>query len=295
MRHPAMDQGSFAPLSAKGALAFADIVGAALAEDAAGTDITSVATIDPTARARAQIVSRANAVIAGLPIAGLTFREVDATTAFDELTEDGRLVAAGPIARVSGSARSLLAAERVALNFLGHLSGIASLTQRYVELVRDLPVRICDTRKTTPGLRALERYAVRAGGGYNHRFDLSDAVLIKDNHLAASGSVTQAIARARAATPGGTIVEVECESVRQVAEAVAGAADAILLDNMDLADLRAAVELARGKALLEASGGVTLGNVRAIALTGVDIISVGALTHSAPAADVALDFVLAAE
>lgn len=290
-----MDQSPFAPLSAKGALAFADIVSAALAEDAAGMDITSIATIDPVARARAQIASRANAVIAGLPIAALAFREVDAATAFDELTEDGRPVAAGPIARVSGSARSLLAAERVALNFLGHLSGIASLTQRYVELVRDLPVRICDTRKTTPGLRALERYAVRAGGGYNHRFDLSDAVLIKDNHLAASGSVAQAIARARAATPAGTIVEVECESLRQVAEAVAAAADAILLDNMDLAHLREAVELAHGNAFLEASGGVTLGNVRAIALTGVDIISVGALTHSAPGADVALDFLSAAE
>ncbi|HXW50832.1 MAG TPA: carboxylating nicotinate-nucleotide diphosphorylase [Candidatus Acidoferrales bacterium] len=290
-RHPALEHDRFAPLTAQGALAFADLVGAALSEDAAGADITSLATIDVATTAQAQLVVRSEAVVAGLQIAALAFRTVDPATDFSAVCEDGELVRGKTIARVRGLARSLLSAERVALNFLGHLSGIATLTHRYVERVAGLPVRISDTRKTTPGLRALERYAVRAGGGFNHRFGLSDAILIKDNHLAAAGSVTQAIARARSTYPG-TIVEVECENMAQVEEAVAAQADAILLDNMDMTQLARAVALAHGKALLEASGGVTLANVREVALTGVDIISVGALTHSAPGADVALDFVV---
>jgi nicotinate-nucleotide pyrophosphorylase (carboxylating) len=290
VRHPAFDQPAFAPLSAAGAQAYAGLIRAALVEDGADADITSLATIAAEVQACAQVVVRGEAVVAGVQIAALVFRTVDEQTEVETMCEDGVVVAHARIARVTGRARSLLAAERVALNFLGRLSGIATLTHRYVERVQGLPARICDTRKTTPGLRALERYAVRAGGGYNHRFNLSDAVLIKDNHVLAAGSVRAAVAKARAAKPAPGIVEVECESLGQVEEALEAGVDAILLDNMDLANLKRAVGLARGKVMLEASGGITLANVREVALAGVDVISVGALTHSAAWADVALDF-----
>lgn len=272
-----------------GALAFSDLVRAALAEDGADADVTSIATIAEGVHAGADVVMRAEAVVAGVQIASLAFRTIDSTIDFTAIVEDG-VALRGPIARVAGRARSLLGAERVALNILGRLSGIATLTHRYVERVCDLSVRICDTRKTTPGLRALERYAVRAGGGYNHRLNLSDALLIKDNHLQAAGSLTEAVARARAVHPAPAIVEVECDTLALVEEALKADVDAILLDNMELAEVREAVRLGHGKAVLEASGGVTLANVREVALTGVEVISVGALTHSAPSADVALDF-----
>lgn len=291
MRHPALEQQPFVPMTASRAVQFQSLVSAALTEDGAFRDLTSEAAVVPEARANANVVLRSHAVVAGLQIAALAFGLVDAGVNFDSLVADGASLDAQVIARVAGSARSLLAAERVALNFLGQLSGIATLTKKFVDAVRDLPVRICDTRKTTPGLRALERYAVRAGGGYNHRFNLSDAILIKDNHLVAAGSVVKAIERARAYAPANTVVEVECESVAQVEEALRVGVDAILLDNMPLSEMRRAAEMAHGKAALEASGGITLANVRDVALTGVDVISIGALTHSAPSADVALDFV----
>jgi nicotinate-nucleotide pyrophosphorylase (carboxylating) len=291
MRHPALEQGLFEPLTPKQASQFSALVSSALSEDGAARDITSAAIVSADARAVANLVLRSRAVVAGLEIAALAFHLIDRDTRFSHSVQDGELFDPKVLARIDGSAPSLLAAERVALNFLGHLSGIATLTRTFVDRVRDLQVRICDTRKTTPGLRALERYAVRAGGGYNHRFNLSDALLIKDNHLAAAGSLARAVELARATAPEGAVVEVECESVEQVEEALRSRADAILLDNMSLEQLRRAVTVAHGKAILEASGGVTLANVRDVALSGVDVISVGALTHSAPSADVALDFV----
>jgi nicotinate-nucleotide pyrophosphorylase (carboxylating) len=290
MRHPALEQGPFEPLTPQQASQFSSLVSAALSEDGAGSDITSAVIIGKDVPAAAVLALRSRAVVAGLEIAALAFHLIDYQTRFAQTVRDGELLEPRVLARINGGARSLLAAERVALNFLGHLSGIATLTRAFVDRVCDLPVRICDTRKTTPGLRALERYAVRAGGGYNHRFNLSDAALIKDNHLAMAGSVARAVELARTKVPEGTIVEVECESMEQVEEALRSRADAILLDNMSVDQLRRAAAAAHGKAVLEASGGVTLANVREVALSGVDVISVGALTHSAPSADVALDF-----
>ncbi len=270
---------------------FGGLIAAALDEDGAGCDITSSATLAADSVASAEVVFRSGGVVAGMPVAALTFATVDPMIRFDPAAADGNAVPAGTvIATLLGPARSVLAAERVALNFLGRLSGIASLTRTFVDAVAGFPVRICDTRKTTPGLRALERYAVRAGGGFNHRFNLSDAVLIKDNHVAAVGSVAEAVAAARANAPAGLIVEIECDSLQQVQSAVAAGVDAVLLDNMPLEELRRAVAVARGRAAIEASGGITLDNVRAVAQAGVDIISVGALTHSPRSADIALDF-----
>jgi nicotinate-nucleotide pyrophosphorylase (carboxylating) len=278
-------------MTAERAEQFRPIVAAALAEDGAANDITTLSTIPPEAKALADIVLRSGGVVAGLAIAALTFAVVDPSVVFKAAAHDGEAEPpATMLARVQGPARSLLGAERVALNLLGRLCGIATLTRAFVDAVRDLPVRICDTRKTTPGLRALERYAVRAGGGYNHRFNLSDAVLIKDNHLVAAGTVAGAVAAARAQAPAGTIVEVECDSIEHVRAALAASVDAVLLDNMTLDDLRQAAGIAHGHAVVEASGGVTLDNAREVASTGVDVISVGALTHSARCADVALDF-----
>ena len=293
MRHPALLQPPFQPLTLEGAARHRATVVAALAEDAADADVTSSSTIGAGVPAVADLVFRSGGVVAGLSIAALTFTIVDPAIRFDAAATDGDSVRAGmSIAIVSGPARGLLAGERVALNLAARLSGIATLTHTFVDAVQGIPVRICDTRKTTPGLRALERYAVRAGGGYNHRFNLSDAVLIKDNHLVAAGSVAEAVTAAHANAPAGLIVEVECDSLEQVTAAVHAGADAVLLDNMALPQLREAVALARGRAVTEASGGVNIGNVREIAQTGVDVISVGALTHSAPCADIALDFKL---
>jgi nicotinate-nucleotide pyrophosphorylase (carboxylating) len=293
MRHPALLQPPFQPLTLEGAAQHRATVVAALAEDAVHADVTSSSTIGATQTAVAEMAFRSGGVVAGLSIAALAFTIVDPAIRFDAAATDGQRVHAGiSIATISGPARSLLAGERVALNFIGRLSGIATLTRAFVDAIVGLPARICDTRKTTPGLRALERYAVRAGGGYNHRFSLSDAVLIKDNHLVAAGSVTEAVAAARANAPADLIVEVECDSLEQVKAALDAGADAVLLDNMAPTRLREAVTLARGRAVTEASGGVNVGNVREIAQTGVDVISVGALTHSAPCADIALDFKL---
>lgn len=267
-------------------------VQAALDEDQAANDVSTLATVVSTRHVRATIVARQDGVIAGTPLAAEAFRLMDSgiTLRFD--AEDGTRVAAGAsVMHLTGHARGILSAERVALNYLQHLSGIATLTAQFVALVHGTEAQILDTRKTRPGWRALEKYAVRAGGGANHRMDLRTGVLIKDNHLAAiGGDIAAAVARARALALPGTPIEVECDSLEQVDQALAAGADWILLDNMPLDLLRAAVKRCAGKAITEASGGVTMDTVRDIAETGVQRISVGALTHSAPALDLALDF-----
>ena len=261
---------------------------AALAEDLGDGDVTTEATVDADATGSADLVVREPGVVCGLPVAEAVFRAVDSELRFERLVEEGASVAAGTaVARVAGPERAILTGERTALNFLARLSGIATLTRRYVDAVEGTGAAILDTRKTTPGLRALEKHAVATGGGRNHRFGLDDGVLVKDNHLRAAGSVASAVERLRAATP--LPIEVECDTLEQVSEALAAGAEAVLLDNMSPDQLRAAVALARGRARLEASGGVTLENVRAVAETGVDEISVGALTHSARSLDVSLE------
>src|SRR5262245_4918255 len=267
-------------------------VRSALQEDGAFNDITTIATVVSDRRARATLVARENGVICGVPLALETFRILDAKASIRVEHEDGSAVKAGePVLFVTGHVRGLLSAERVALNYLQRLSGIASLTAKYVAVVAGTNAKILDTRKTTPGWRALEKYAVRAGGGTNHRMDLSTGVLIKDNHLAAlDGDVAKAVARARELAPKGVRIEVECDRVEQVVNAVEAGADIILLDNMSLDMLTECVEMVRGRSILEASGGVRLETVRAIAETGVDWISVGALTQSPRALDLALDF-----
>ena len=267
------------------------IVRAALAEDLGRAgDVTSLATIDADARFAAVFAARRDGRIAGLDCARIAVRALDPAASFETVTPDGADAAPGAVlARVEGNARALLSAERVALNLVQRLSGVATLTRAYVRAVEGTGATITDTRKTTPGLRALEKYAVRCGGGVNHRFGLDDAILIKDNHVAACGSVAEAVRRARAFAGHLMKVEVEVDGLDQLAEAIAGGPDVIMLDNFSLDDLRTAVHMVAGRALLEASGGVTLETVAAIARTGVNVISVGALTHSAPALDIGLD------
>lgn len=268
------------------------LVAAALTEDGAHNDLTTIATILSDRRARAMVVAKEAGVIAGVPLALEAFRQLDAKVSIRVDLEDGTPVAAGtPVMFCTGHARALLSAERVALNFMQRLSGIASTTAKYVEAVRGTRAKILDTRKTTPGWRQLEKYAVRAGGGTNHRHDLSSAVLIKDNHLSAlDNDIGIAVKRARDLVPEGMKVEVECDTLAQVQAAAEARADIILLDNMPPARMKEAVELIAGRAIVEASGGVNLSTVRDIAETGVDWISVGALTHSAKAMDLGLDF-----
>jgi nicotinate-nucleotide pyrophosphorylase (carboxylating) len=268
------------------------LVREALHEDEAFNDVTSLATVLSGRHARGYLVARQAGVVAGLALAIEAFRQIDPRLTVRVDVADGASVTAGmPVLFLSGHARGLLAAERVALNFVQRLSGVASLTARYVQAVAGTGARILDTRKTTPGWRKLEKYAVRAGGGYNHRMDLATAVLIKDNHLAAvDGDVPFAVRRARELAPEGARVEVECDTEAQVAAALEAGADIIMLDNMSLEQMRACAARCKGRALTEASGGVRLDTVRAIAETGVDWISVGALTHSAAALDLALDF-----
>ena len=270
----------------------AALAAAALAEDlAGGVDVTTVATVPAGARGQADVVARTAGVVAGLPVAEAVFALASPGTAVmcTDRAADGDLVAAGQaVLTVTGPVSALLTAERTALNLLCHLSGVATLTRRWVAAVAGTRAAIRDTRKTTPGLRALEKYAVRCGGGVNHRMSLADAALIKDNHVAAAGSVSAAFAAVRTRAPG-LPLEVECDTLDQVTEALAAGADLILLDNFSVADMAAAVRLAGGRALLEASGGLTLGRARAVAQTGVDYLAVGALTHSAPALDFGLD------
>jgi nicotinate-nucleotide pyrophosphorylase (carboxylating) len=268
------------------------IVSAALTEDGAHNDLTTIATILSDRRSRAMVVAKEAGVVAGVPLALEAFRQLDSKVSIRVDLEDGTPVAAGtPVMFVTGHARALLSAERVALNFMQRLSGIASTTARFVAAVQGTRAKILDTRKTTPGWRQLEKYAVRAGGGTNHRHDLAAAVLIKDNHLSAlDGDVGLAVRRARELVPDGIKVEVECDNLEQVQAAIEARADIILLDNMSPAKMKQAVEMVEGQAIVEASGGVTLSTVREIAESGVDWISVGALTHSARAMDLGLDF-----
>jgi len=290
VRHPA-SFAPFEPMTEADASHYRTLVLAALNEDAAASDVTTSAVVDADATATALARTRAEGVIAGLAIAALAMRLVDARIRTEFLTTDGCQVRAGSgAARFEGPARGILSAERVALNLVARLSGIATLTRKFVDAVHGLDVKILDTRKTTPGLRSLERYAVRAGGGFNHRFDLSAALLIKDNHLAVAGSVGKAVERARTQAGRDRIIEVECESLADVREALAAGADSVLLDNMAPAAMREAVALARGRAVVEASGGVDLRSVRGIAETGVELISVGALTHGSAWLDLGLDF-----
>jgi nicotinate-nucleotide pyrophosphorylase (carboxylating) len=267
-------------------------VAAALAEDlAGGTDVTTAATVPLTELGSADVVARAAGVVAGLPVAAIVFGLVSADLHCELTTVDGAEVRAGQrLLTVSGPVAPILTAERTALNLLCHLSGVATLTRRWADAVAGTGARIRDTRKTLPGLRALEKYAVRCGGGLNHRMSLSDAALIKDNHVAAAGSVAAAFAAVRTRAPQ-LPLEVECDTLDQVAEALAAGADLILLDNFDVPALAAAVGLADGRALLEASGGLSLASARSVAETGVDYLAVGALTHSAPALDIGLDLV----
>lgn len=290
---------SIPALDGSGALRFplkqgelASTVRSALDEDGAFDDVTTIATVVSDRRARATLVARDSGVIAGVPLALECFRQLDPKIAIRVEVEDGSRVRAGtPVLFLTGHARALLSAERVALNFMQRLSGIASLTARFVDVIAGTRARILDTRKTTPGWRRLEKYAVRAGGGVNHRMDLATAVLIKDNHLAAvDGDVALAVRRVRELARPGTEIEVECDRIEQVEQALEAGAEMILLDNMPLDTMRACVALVRGRARLEASGGVNLSTVRGIAETGVDFISVGALTHSPPALNLALDF-----
>jgi nicotinate-nucleotide pyrophosphorylase (carboxylating) len=285
---PAEAQRSLPQLSA---LLVEPVVRAALLEDlGAAGDVTTDAIVPLDARATARLVARRDGRLAGLEAALYAFRLLDPTIGVDVILGDGAdLVSGAVIATVAGSARAILSAERTALNLLCRLSGIATATAAFVRAVAPHRAAIVCTRKTTPGLRALEKYAVRAGGGANHRFGLYDAVLIKDNHIAVAGGVTHAVLAAHAHAGHLVKVEVEVDTIEQLREAIDAGADAILLDNMSLDELREAVRINAGRALLEASGSATVENVAAIAATGVDLISVGWLTHSAPAVDIGLD------
>ena len=267
-----------------------EIVRRALSEDIGSGDATTLFTVPETIGANGRIVAKSAGVIAGLPVVAEVFRQVDSSLILTFHAEDGEAVEAGSLlCEIRGSARSILTGERVALNFLQRLSGIATKTARFVSLVEGTEARIVDTRKTTPGLRCLEKYAVRMGGGYNHRFGLYDAVLIKDNHIQAADGITEAVQKAFALAPHTMTVTVECDTLTQAQEAVEAGADIILLDNMTLDELRQAVYIIGKEAATEASGGVNEETVAAIAATGVSLISVGALTHSAPALDISLD------
>jgi len=265
----------------------------ALAEDLGQGDLTTAALVPDDQQGKASIVAKAKGIVAGTDVARRVFLKVDPQLKVDILIKDGGEVKPGDIiARIEGKCAGILKAERVALNFLQHLSGIASETGRYVEAVKGLPAQIIDTRKTTPGLRALQKYAVAAGGGKNHRMHLGDAILIKDNHLAALRSqglsIREIVARARQKASDKLKIEIEVKSAEEAAEAADAGADIIMLDNMNLDEMRQAVKLIEGRALVEASGGITLDGVRAVAETGVDLISVGALTHSPKALDMSL-------
>ena len=267
-------------------------VATALEEDLGGVgDITTNAIIPPDAQGDASIIVRKPGVIAGLDLAAASFKSLDPDVRFTRIVEDGSKVEVGAtIARIAGKTRALLTGERTALNFFGRLSGIATLTAGYVAAVEGTHAKIVETRKTTPGLRALEKYAVRSGGGVNHRFGLYDAVLVKDNHIAAAGGLAEALSAVRTAVGHLVKIEVEVDTLDQLEEVLRFPIDAVLLDNMDAGTLKRAIALVKGRVITEASGGVTLESVREIAKTGVDLISVGALTHSARSLDSSLEW-----
>jgi len=266
-----------------------DVVARALAEDLGSGDVTTAAVVPPGGRARARIEQRAPGVIFGIDVAGEVFAQADPELRFEARAEEGAWSEGGEVAAITGAAAGILAGERVALNLLGRLSGVATLTARYVRAVEGTGARILDTRKTTPGLRALEKRAVLAGGGFSHRAGLYDAILVKENHALLAGGVGEAARRALAHAGGADWVEVEVETLEELDEVLVAGVARVLLDNMALAEMSAAVERAYAAgATVEASGGISLDGIRAIAETGVDFISVGALTHSAPALDLSL-------
>jgi len=270
------------------------IVTRALEEDVGSGDVTTEALISPSLKGKGTILAKSRGVLAGIHVAEIAFEQVDPSIHFERLIQDAMKVEPGDrVAVISGKAASILRAERVALNFLQHLSGIATATAKYVEAVSETKAKILDTRKTTPGLRLFEKYAVKMGGGQNHRTSLGDQVLIKDNHLIALRAqgveIGDAVRKARENTPLTMTIEVEVESVKEASEAVAAGADIILLDNMSVAEMKKAVKAAKGLVQLEASGGITLQNVQVVAEAGVDYISIGALTHSAKVLDMSLE------
>jgi len=269
------------------------IIRSALDEDIGNGDITTAITIEANRQAQGRMITRESGIAAGLDIAQLTFQLADPMTRWVSDIEDGRPVEPGTIlGTCEGPVAAILSAERVVLNLIQRMSGIATLTASFVSRVAHTQARILDTRKTVPGLRLLDKYAVVCGGGYNHRFGLSDGILIKDNHIAAAGGVASALEVAQARRPHGLRIEIEVESLHQIQEALAGGAEIILLDNMSTNELQEAVGLIDGRALTEASGGVSLDSVRAVAETGVDLISIGRLTHSPPALDISLEIAL---
>ena len=271
-------------------LSISQIIKAALLEDITYGDLTSEAIFDKDFDVSGTFIAKADGVIAGLPLVSAVFKEIDSRVVCSPLVADGTKVTSGTkIATIKGPIKPILSGERVALNFIQHLSGVATYTARMVVLVEEYHAKIVDTRKTTPGLRILEKYAVRKGGGRNHRFNLSDGVLIKDNHISACGSITEAIARCRAYAPHTTRIEVETENEAQVQEALAAGADIIMLDNMSPSEMKQMVELIAGRAITEASGGISDANITEVAAAGVDIISIGALTHSVRALDISLE------
>lgn len=274
--------------------AVADLIRAALAEDIGRGDVTTRLTVPPEVRAQARIIAKQRGVLAGVAIVEAVYRALGASgVTIDAHLTDGAVFKRGTvIVSLAGPAALLLTGERVALNFLQQLCGIATLTQQYVQAVRGTGARVVDTRKTLPGFRALAKYAVRVGGGHNHRGGLDDGILIKDNHIVAAGGIADAVRAARAGAPHTLKVEVECTTTAEVDEALVAGADAILLDNMTVKQLANAVRRINHRALVEASGGVSLETIRAIAETGVDVISVGALTHSAPAVDLSMRIVM---
>jgi nicotinate-nucleotide pyrophosphorylase (carboxylating) len=268
------------------------VVRLALEEDVGRGDLTTESVVDPATEGRAVLIAKEELVLAGLPVFKKTFWEVDPGLTFRDFFGEGDLIPAdAEICRLTGRLGSMLKGERTALNFLQRMSGIATMTRRYVDKVKKTKAKILDTRKTVPGLRQLDKYAVRIGGGHNHRFGLYDGILIKDNHIVAAGSITRAIDLARRGATHTIRIEVEVEDLQGVREACKAGADAILLDNMEPQELENAVEVIDGTALVEASGGITLDTVAAVAMTGVDLISVGALTHSPKAADLSLAFI----
>jgi len=268
------------------------IIEQALLEDIGTGDITTEFIIPSNLKAKGIIKTSEEGVVAGLDIICLVFKKLDPEICFQSKIKDGKNILPGEVlAKITGSARTILKGERVALNFLQRMSGIATITSKFCQEVKDLPVRIVDTRKTTPGLRILEKYAVRMGGGYNHRFGLYDAVLIKDNHIAAAGGIKSAVNSVRKQISHTVNIEVEVENLSQLQEALEIKVDIIMLDNMNLETVKEAVKMVKGEVLIEASGGITLEKVRKIAQTGVDLISVGALTHSVKSLDISMEII----
>ncbi len=268
------------------------IIDSALEEDLGPGDITTEALVDLSVKGEARLIAKEEIILAGIEVFSRVFSRLDPEIVVETKYRDGEAVSNGEdIGIVKGSMRGILSGERTALNFLQRLSGIATLTRKYVERTDSSKVRVIDTRKTTPGLRILEKYAVRRGGGFNHRFGLFDGILIKDNHIAVAGSIAKALARIKGRVPHTLRIEVEVEDIKGVEEAIGAGADAILLDNMSLKEMREAVSIAGGRVLVEASGGITLESIEEVSKTGIDLISVGAITHSARSVDISLEVI----